>query len=356
MTFIRSFAAGAWETLLDLDFTAQATQDLTASGDGTYTIGGQDFSVNGTATATTMAVTNGVGLDLVSSNLAQSDVRLYCGTGTAGLSDRFGPNSDVRVIVRVNNLAQDTNFDNGGIFMRIRTSAASKGFVMAYNTARRYFITRGAATAVQYNIPGGFTSDNIFVMQQVSGFMTNMSALEGGGVGTIADLDARIASAVPIYQEYTAQRQDDANLFTQAGSYIEASVNQSQPGNRVTIERLIVQVPSGAGDSSVAQSQGNFPLITAAVVTTATTLTTGFYQLYDPSGGTFTITMPAAPSRGDLVGIKNNTSDTTAITLAGNGNNVEDPTAGGTDAASISVLGAGIGLVYQYTGSKWKLV
>lgn len=77
---------------------------------------------------------------------------------------------------------------------------------------------------------------------------------------------------------------------------------------------------------------------------------------YDPSGPTFTLTMPSSPSTNDQVGIKNVTTDIGAITLAGNGNNVEDPAAPGSTSSSVSVAGAGVSLVYQYDGTAWWIV
>ncbi len=50
--------------LLDLDFTAEATQNLITGGDGNKTIGGKTFYVDNTGNATKFAVTNGVGLEM----------------------------------------------------------------------------------------------------------------------------------------------------------------------------------------------------------------------------------------------------------------------------------------------------
>lgn len=77
---------------------------------------------------------------------------------------------------------------------------------------------------------------------------------------------------------------------------------------------------------------------------------------YDISGPTFTITMPASPSTDDQVGIKNVTTDISAITLSGNGNNVEDPSSPGSTSASVSVTGAGVSLIYQFDGTAWWIV
>lgn len=77
---------------------------------------------------------------------------------------------------------------------------------------------------------------------------------------------------------------------------------------------------------------------------------------YDVSGPTFTLTMPSSPSTNDQVGIKNVTTSITAITLSGNGNNVEDPFSAGSMSSSVSVTGAGVSLIYQYDGTAWWIV
>ena len=54
------------EVLLDLDFTSLVNQDLTASGDGNYTLSnGQVVSIVGTAQVDSMDIVNGTGLKIV---------------------------------------------------------------------------------------------------------------------------------------------------------------------------------------------------------------------------------------------------------------------------------------------------
>lgn len=75
---------------------------------------------------------------------------------------------------------------------------------------------------------------------------------------------------------------------------------------------------------------------------------------YDPSGGSFTISLPAAPANGDTVLLKNVTTDTTAVTI--NGGTIEDPANPGSTAVSVSASGAGLKLRYSYDGTQWLLV
>lgn len=74
---------------------------------------------------------------------------------------------------------------------------------------------------------------------------------------------------------------------------------------------------------------------------------------YDPSGGTFQIDAPLAPVRGDRWGVKNETANLTAVTISGNGNNIEDPTVSFSVAASFSLSGDGIGVEWEFNGTNW---
>ena len=119
---------------------------------------------------------------------------------------------------------------------------------------------------------------------------------------------------------------------------------------------------NGGGDEiSVAGLSGvladnQHQLFTSAKTSNYTAASKEFVR-YDISGPTFILKMPSAPSTDDRVGIKNVTTDISAITLDGNGNNVEDPSSPGSVAASVSVAGAGISLIYQYDGAgKWWIV
>jgi hypothetical protein len=96
---------------------------------------------------------------------------------------------------------------------------------------------------------------------------------------------------------------------------------------------------------------------TGADVTASETVVIGTRTLYDPSGGTFTLTMPLSPLNGDRVSFKNVTIDTTSITIAGNGKTVEE-TGSYAQSSSVSVSGNGLGLDYEYSSAKtgWILV
>lgn len=96
---------------------------------------------------------------------------------------------------------------------------------------------------------------------------------------------------------------------------------------------------------------------TSTTVTSATTAGLNEHVLFNASGGTFTITAPASPSRNDTFGIKNNhDTDATAITVSGNSNNIEDPAGGGATATSVSIGEANCSYVWQYDGTDWVIV
>lgn len=80
--------------------------------------------------------------------------------------------------------------------------------------------------------------------------------------------------------------------------------------------------------------------------TGAGTLVTGRINRVDPTAGPYTLDLPASPKVGDAVGIKNVTTDTTIITIDGNGNNVEG-------AASIAFSGSRAKLTLYWDGTEW---
>ncbi len=107
------------------------------------------------------------------------------------------------------------------------------------------------------------------------------------------------------------------------------------------------------GSGGTAAAGGLVP--TPAVFIAGTTANVGDRVRYDPTAGTFVITAPLAPVTGDLFAIKNVSIDLTAITVAGNGNNVEDVTTGAFGGTT-SVTGAAVGITFQFDGTQWLIV
>lgn len=105
----------------------------------------------------------------------------------------------------------------------------------------------------------------------------------------------------------------------------------------------------------LAEIRKNLMPIAGSVQTSTVTATHGRLVLYDPSGGTFTINAPASPSAGDRWAMKNVTVDTTAVTVSGNGNNIEDPNTS-TFLASYSLAVALASIDYIFDGTNWLIV
>jgi len=106
-------------------------------------------------------------------------------------------------------------------------------------------------------------------------------------------------------------------------------------------------------DGTVANS---LPPSFTGLKTGAYTAVAGERVKFDPSGGTFPLDFPAFPAPDTIVSFKNCSTSTTAITLDGNGSNVEDPASPGGGSATVSMSGAGAGLDYQYDGTQWWIV
>jgi hypothetical protein len=87
------------------------------------------------------------------------------------------------------------------------------------------------------------------------------------------------------------------------------------------------------------------------VKTTGFTATAGEGYFCDTTSAAFTVTLPASPSAGDLVGIKDyaNTADTNNITIGRNGSNIE----GVANDFVISVEGGSITLIYVDATKGW---
>ena len=87
------------------------------------------------------------------------------------------------------------------------------------------------------------------------------------------------------------------------------------------------------------------------VKTTGFTATAGEGYFCDTTSAAFTVTLPASPSAGDLVGIKDyaNTADTNNITIGRNGSNIE----GVANDFLINIEGGSITLIYVDATKGW---
>ena len=92
-----------------------------------------------------------------------------------------------------------------------------------------------------------------------------------------------------------------------------------------------------------------FPAIATGTVTANTTQRIR----YDASGGTFQINAPASPAPGDRFGIKEIVGDATDVTIAGNGNDIEDPAFGGGFETSFTIGLPRVGVEFEFDGTQW---
>ncbi len=113
---------------------------------------------------------------------------------------------------------------------------------------------------------------------------------------------------------------------------------------------------SQAGTAGIRFTAARFSYPTPNPVVAAHTAIPLQRVAFDPTGGTFQIDMPATPTIGDRVGVKNVTASITAVTVSGNGANVENPASLGTFAASVSVGGAGVFATWEFDGTQWVVV
>ncbi len=168
---------------------------------------------------------------------------------------------------------------------------------------------------------------------------------------------------------------DDATITTTAT--IQAFVIYKSTGSDATstliayIDTVDSGLPAAAGSISVQWDNLDsriFKLsdgLTAECVTLSFTsdIKTGAYTAalneqvrYDASGGAFQIDAPGSPSRDDTFGIKNDhDTDTTAITVDGNGSDIEGPS-GGAAASSQSIGLQNVSVIWRYDGTEWLIV
>lgn len=152
------------------------------------------------------------------------------------------------------------------------------------------------------------------------------------------------------------------------------SLSKLPPGMSLAdaIERVLDEGLVGTGDMDAgtydpqsieddAFDPGNHRAVqqgTSSAPTTAGPVTAqpGARVVYDPTGGTFQINAPAAPVAGMTFRVKNASADGTAVTISGNGSNIEDPIASYTLAASFTLAGDGIAVTWEYDGVAWLVV
>jgi len=116
---------------------------------------------------------------------------------------------------------------------------------------------------------------------------------------------------------------------------------------------------AGITGGTINNSGGTLPSIRGVIEWDTTAKTTAFTAesnkgyFCNTTSAAFTVTLPASPTAGDVIGLKDyaNTFDTNNLTLNGNGNNLD----GGTGNGIISVEGSSVQLIYVDATRGWVL-
>ena len=149
---------------------------------------------------------------------------------------------------------------------------------------------------------------------------------------------------------------DDSNIIKKCGTTTTIGSGASNPivvdGSAVTLGRCggTVALASGATQTGFGRT-GTVNWVTT-VKTTGFTAVSGEGYFCNTAGGAFTLTLPASPSAGDIVGLKdyNGNFATANLTIGRN----SQPINGGTAAdAVIKTAGASIFLVYVDATQGW---
>lgn len=214
-------------------------------------------------------------------------------------------------------------------------------------------------------------------MPIVGGTNTGATGADTGGVASLSGGDANGgAGGAGIVEGGDSTLSVGGNVILQPGtgpggdglcslsrSGIQMISRAAVPGPSMSVGQLRVWVQNstptrlivtddGSTDHIVGSSQ---PAVSSTVRVSGFTAVAGQIERYDPTGGTFTILMPASPVLNDRITFKNASSSATAVTLDGNGNSVEDPTTFSLGATT-SLTGDGLRVTYQFDGTQWIVV
>lgn len=103
-------------------------------------------------------------------------------------------------------------------------------------------------------------------------------------------------------------------------------------------------------DNITAQGGYSYPAVAASAANV--TAEAGQNVRYDASSFTGTLFAPASPTAGQRFAYKEVGGDVTAVSIDGNGNNIEEPISGAF-SASFTVGQAYIGVEYEFDGTQW---
>jgi len=139
------------------------------------------------------------------------------------------------------------------------------------------------------------------------------------------------------------------NIQNQCGANI---INESS--NTITIGASGDTVSLASGASQTGFGRAGSVDWQTSIKTTSFTAVSGEGYFVNTTSGAITVTLPASPSAGAIVAVKDyaNTADTNNITIARNGSNID----GGTDDVVMITEGIAVTLVYADATKGWLIV
>lgn len=154
--------------------------------------------------------------------------------------------------------------------------------------------------------------------------------------------------------QFTRRRDFNADAKVTAGIKVRVEEGTSFGGVTVTLltaNPITVNTTAIDFGLDVGGGGSGSPYVTTAVQSAPGPYNASAFDivLADPSGGAFTINLPASPTKDDIVGYINVTTDTTTVTVSGNGNNING-------SASQSMVDPEQAEMFIYTGSEWRMM
>jgi hypothetical protein len=145
-----------------------------------------------------------------------------------------------------------------------------------------------------------------------------------------------------------------ANLKTAAVKDTAGNVIVSRCGSNITIGSSGAAIALACGATQTGFGRTGTVNWDTTAKTASFTAVSGEGYFVNTTSGAITVTLPATPSAGDIVAVKDyaNTADTNAITIARNGSNID----GQTENPNIANEGGSVTLVYVDATKGWLTV